>query len=209
MSRIEQIIGEIEDYIASCKTVPLSSTKIYVNKEEIDDLIRELRLKTPDEIKKYQKLISNKDAILSDAREQAEQMVKAAQIQTQELINEHEIMQRAYEQANKVIDDATHRAQEIIDRATEDANNIRMGSIQYTDDMLANLQMIIEHAIDNNKTRYDALLNSLNKDLNIVISNRNELRPVEEAPAESDDVQQNLAANVKEVMDDDGPTDEE
>ena len=95
MSRIEQIIGEIEDYIASCKTVPLSSTKIYVNKEEIDDLIRELRLKTPDEIKKYQKLISNKDAILSDAREQAEQMVKAAQIQTQELINEHEIMQRA------------------------------------------------------------------------------------------------------------------
>lgn len=208
MSRIEQIIGEIEDYIASCKTVPLSSTKIYVNKEEIDDLIRELRLKTPDEIKKYQKLISNKDAILSDAREQAEQMVKAAQIQTQELINEHEIMQRAYEQANKVIDDATHRAQEIIDRATEDANNIRMGSIQYTDDMLANLQMIIEHAIDNNKTRYDALLNSLNKDLNIVISNRNELRPVEEAPAESD-VQQNLAANVKEVMDDDGPTDEE
>lgn len=208
MSRIEQIIGEIEDYIASCKTVPLSSTKIYVNKEEIDDLIRELRLKTPDEIKKYQKLISNKDAILSDAREQAEQMVKAAQIQTQELINEHEIMQRAYEQANKVIDDATHRAQEIIDRATEDANNIRMGSIQYTDDMLANLQMIIEHAIDNNKTRYDALLNSLNKDLNIVISNRNELRPVEESPAESD-VQQNLAANVKEVMDDDGPTDEE
>ena len=205
MSRIEQIIGEIEDYIASCKTVPLSSTKIYVNKEEIDDLIRELRLKTPDEIKKYQKLISNKDAILSDAREQAEQMVKAAQIQTQELINEHEIMQRAYEQANKVIDDATHRAQEIIDRATEDANNIRMGSIQYTDDMLSNLEMIINHAIDSNKTRYETLMESLNKSLNIVMSNRNELRPEEN----EQDAEQTLADSVKEVMDDDGPTDEE
>ena len=55
MSRIEQIIGEIEDYISSCKAVPLSNTKIYVNKEDMEELIRELRLKTPDEIKKYQK----------------------------------------------------------------------------------------------------------------------------------------------------------
>ena len=104
MSRIEQIIGEIEDYISSCKAVPLSNTKIYVNKEDMEELIRELRLKTPDEIKKYQKLISNKDAILKDAREQAEQMIKAAQVHTEELINEHEIMQRAIEQANAVIE---------------------------------------------------------------------------------------------------------
>ena len=36
MSRIEQIITEIEDYIDSCKFQPLSNTKILVNKEEID-----------------------------------------------------------------------------------------------------------------------------------------------------------------------------
>lgn len=203
MSKIEQLIGELEEMIENCKTVPLSSTKIYVNKEEIDELIRELRLKTPDEIKKYQKLISNKEAILNDARAQAEQIVRAAQIQTQELINEHEIMQRAYDQANKVIESANKQAQEIIDRATADANDIRMGSIQYTDDMLANLEMIIEHAIDSNKSRYDALLTSLNKDLNIVISNRNELKPAEAAPVETV-----IAETVKEVMDDDGPTDE-
>ena len=35
MSRIEQIITEIEDYIDSCKFQPLSNTKILVNKEEI------------------------------------------------------------------------------------------------------------------------------------------------------------------------------
>ena len=38
-SRIEQIIDEIEDYIDSCKFQPLSSTKIIVNKEELDELI--------------------------------------------------------------------------------------------------------------------------------------------------------------------------
>ena len=57
-SRIEQIIEEIEEYVDSCKYQPLSTTKIVVNKEEIEELLRELRLKTPDEIKRYQKIIS-------------------------------------------------------------------------------------------------------------------------------------------------------
>ena len=53
MSKIEQIITEIEEYIDNCRFQPLSNTKIVVNKEEIDELLAELRLKTPDEIKKY------------------------------------------------------------------------------------------------------------------------------------------------------------
>ena len=38
MSRIEQIIEEIEEYVDSCKFQPLSSTKIVVNKEELEEL---------------------------------------------------------------------------------------------------------------------------------------------------------------------------
>ena len=205
MSRIEQLISDIESYIDTCKYYPLSNVKIIVNKEQLEDMLTELRLKTPDEVKKYQKILSNKDAILADAKEQADAIINAAQVQTEELINEHEIMQRAYEQANKVIDDATAEAQRIMDSATEDANNIRMGAIQYTDDMLSNLEMIINHAIDSNKTRYETLMESLNKSLNIVMSNRNELRPEEN----SQNAEQTLADSVKEVMDDDGPTDEE
>ena len=42
-SRMEQIIEEIEEYIDSCKFQPLSSTKILVNKEELEELLTELR----------------------------------------------------------------------------------------------------------------------------------------------------------------------
>ena len=59
MSRIEQLIGEIEEYIDGCKFQPLSNTKILVNKEELEELLVELRLRIPDEIKQYQKIISN------------------------------------------------------------------------------------------------------------------------------------------------------
>lgn len=177
MSRIEQIISEIEEYIDGCKYQPLSNTKIVVIKEELEDLLSELRLKIPDEIKKYQKIINNKDAIISDAKEQAETIINAAQVHTEELVNEHEIMQRAYAQANQLIETASAQAQEILDRATEDANGIRMGAIQYTDDMLSNLQLIIQHSIETNQIKYNNLLSSLNNDLQIVINNRNELRP--------------------------------
>ena len=68
MSRIEQLINEIEEYIDSCKFQPLSTSKIIVNKEELDELLVELRLRIPDEIKQYQKIISNQDAILTAKR---------------------------------------------------------------------------------------------------------------------------------------------
>ncbi len=59
-SRIEQIIEEIEEYIDGCKPQTFSSSKIIVNREEMEELLNELRIKTPEEIKRYQKIISNK-----------------------------------------------------------------------------------------------------------------------------------------------------
>ena len=53
-SRIEQLIDEIEEYIDNCKTQPFSNSKIIVDKEEIDELLRELRQKTPEEIKRLE-----------------------------------------------------------------------------------------------------------------------------------------------------------
>ena len=148
MSRIEQLIGEIEEYIDSCKFQPLSTTKIIVNKEELDELLVELRLRIPDEIKQYQKIISNQEAILSDAHTRADALLAEATAQTNELVNEHEIMQKAYAHANEVIEQAQAQAQAIIDSAVNDANNIRQGSIQYTDDMLKSLQNIINHSME-------------------------------------------------------------
>ena len=94
-SRMEQIIEEIEEYIDNCKYQPLSSTKIVVNKDELEELLTELKMKTPEEIKRYQKIISNKEAILADAQAKADAIIAQAQVQTSELVSEHQIMQQA------------------------------------------------------------------------------------------------------------------
>jgi len=185
MSKIVQTIDEIIDYIESCRFVPLSTTKISVNKDEITELLSELKLKTPDEIKKYQKMISNRDAILTDAKRKAEEMIADAAIQTSELISEHEIMQQAYIQANDIIKKATEQAQSILDRATEDANDIRLSAMNYTDDSLLWLEKIITHSIENFNSRYDIMLKSLTQSLEIVQNNRKELYGPEEESSET------------------------
>ena len=161
-SKIEQLIDEIEDYIEGCKYQPLSSTKIIVNKDEIDELLRELRMRTPDEIKRYQKIISNKEAILNDAKAKAEALINEATIHTNQLINEHEIMQQAYAQANEIVTMATRQGQEILDNATIEANNVRMAAMQYMDDMLANLESIIASATQNASANYENMLGGMN-----------------------------------------------
>ncbi len=178
-SRMEQIIEEIEEYIDSCKFQPLSSTKILVNKEELEELLTELRMKTPEEIKRYQKIISNKEAILADAQAKADAIIAQAQVQTNELVSEHQIMQQAYAQANEVVMIATKQAQEILDKATSDANDIRMGAISYTDELLKSTEEILSHAIDSSHARYDNLINSLQECMNVVTANRAELVPQE------------------------------
>ncbi|MCD8300499.1 MAG: ATPase [Clostridiales bacterium] len=176
-SRLEQIIAEIEEYIDNCKTQPLVKGKILVDKDEISELLMELRLKTPEEIKRYQKIVANKDAILADAQARAEEIVAQAEVQTTELVSEHQIMQQAYAQANEVVSIATNQAQDILDKATEDANAIRTAAIDYTDELLANLENIVVHAIDTSRERYDGLLSSLQDSYDVVRANRVELSP--------------------------------
>ena len=178
-SRIEQLIDEIETYIDNCKYQPFSNTKIIVDKEEIDELLRELRMKTPDEIKRYQKIISNKEAILNDARAKAEALINDATIHTNELINEHEIMQQAYARANEVVTMATKQAQDILDNATIEANNMRSAAMQYTDGILANVENLLTQTMKTTQDHYDSFISSLNQYNDVVNANRVELNPPE------------------------------
>ncbi len=179
-SRIEQLIDEIESYIDTCKPQAFSKDNIIVDRNHIEELLDELKKKTPEDIKRYQRIVVQKDAILEDARVSAQSLIDKTTAQTNELISEHEIMQQAYARAQEVEIMARQKAQEIIDAATEEANNMRMATVQYTDDLLANIENLLNHSIQTTQSQHENISNSLNQYLNIVVANREELRPTEE-----------------------------
>ena len=176
-SRMEQIIDEIEEYISNCKPQMLSSTKIIVDREELEELIAELRSKTPEEIKRYQKIISNKEAILADAQTKADAIIAQAQVKTDELVSEHQIMQQAYAQANEVVTLATRQAQEILDSATNDANGVRDAAMRYLDEMLANMENLMTSTLNTTTAHYESFYKAINSFNDVVKANRAEMHP--------------------------------
>lgn len=163
MSRIEQLINEIEEYIDGCKPQPFTNNrKIVVDKDEIEELLAELRLRTPDEIKKYQKIIANRDeiintskeeasVILSSAKEQSEGMLSSAQSRSEQMLNDanmqveqimEEVQRRSAElvSENEVMQQAYQQANEVIAMANAQAQQI-------VDDAVAESNGIRESAI--------------------------------------------------------------
>lgn len=210
-SKIEDIILEITEYIDQCKPQMLSSANIIVNRDDIENLLDELRQATPEEIRKYQKIISNQEAILADARSKADAIVAQAEVKTQDLVSEHQIMQQAYAQANEVVMVATKQAQDLIDKATRDANGIRTGAIAYTDDLLKTVQEVLVRSMGTTRNQADSYLNTMQQYLDVVTKNRLELNPnnieaavpsedtraAAKAPAAAKQTAQTAAANPK------------
>lgn len=174
-SRIEQLIEDIYEFVESCRMQPLSSTKVIVPKDELYDLLDELRLRTPDEIKRYQKIISNRDAILSDAEEKAETILAQTREKAKELLNEHEIMQQAYYQANEMIMQSSEDAERMRKEAHEESDQIRTSALIYSNDVLTEVEKVLANAYDAASSKYDGFIGTLKSNLEIINNNKREL----------------------------------
>ncbi len=205
-SKIEDKIDNIIEYINSCKYVRFSNVEKKINVETMDDLLRQLQSAVPDEVRRYQKIISNKEAIMADAENKAKELVNEAHQYINNSVNESEIMQQAYAQAGVIIQDATDKAQDILDQATIDADGIRMMAMQYTDDSLANIEDVLSAAIETTQARHESLIINMKKYLQKVIADRAELHPEQEDLAIAERAEANRLAERAD-MDDSGDLD--
>ncbi len=125
---IEQIIDALEDKIDTCTTIPIWGRGI-IDKEELLDMIAEVRVKFPDEMKQAKWVKEERQRIISDAQKEAQAIIKAAEEKIAAMVNEHDITQQAYEKANQ-----------IVESAQKNSHDIRMGANQYADDVLRALE---------------------------------------------------------------------
>lgn len=174
-SRIEQIIEDIYDFVEGCKMQPLSSTKVVVPKDQLYDLLDELKMRTPDEVKRYKKVITNREAILEDAQQKADALIRETKEKTENLVNESEIVQQAYFQANQIVSQATEKANQIMAKATQESEQIRLSALAYTNDLLADAEEALNSAYQNASERYEGLVGTLKYGLDTIQSNRAEL----------------------------------
>ncbi len=193
-SEIETVIEEIEIYIDNCKPSRLSPSKVIVNREEMEDLLRKLRKAVPEEVERYRKIISNKEEIERDATMRAQDMLKKTQEKTDQLVSDNEIVSRANSWANDIVQAAYEQGQQIVDQAQVEANEYKEQAQKYLTDMLANLHQIIYQCLNETSKNTSKLMDSLNKVAGEVQSNLDELNP----PAP----QKSPAANKLDILGD-------
>ncbi len=176
-SEIETVIEEIEIYIDNCKPSRLSPSKVIVNREEIEDLLRKLRKAVPEEVERYRKIISNKEEIERDATMRAQDLLQKTQEKTNQLVSDNEIVSRANKYANDIVETAYAQGQQIVDQAQVEANEYKEQAQKYLTDMLANLHQIIYQCLNETSKNTSKLMDSLNKVAGEVQSNLDELNP--------------------------------
>ena len=174
-SRIEQTIEEIYAFIEECKSSKLYPNKVVVAKDELYDLLDALRLCAPEEIKRYQKIINNRDHILGEAQRNAEQMVSQAKQQTAVLLDESDMVQAARSQADAIMKEAEDMARNIIDEANQDSEQIRNAALYYTSDLLSDAEKSIQTALSDADVKYRMLTSALESNLETIRNNKSEL----------------------------------
>ncbi|MGE4282632.1 MAG: ATPase [Clostridia bacterium] len=130
------LIDTLEDIVDRGMSIPFSGKSV-LEKEEILEIIQEIRLKLPEDLKQAKWVKEERQRILLEAQKEANNIIKDAENKIISLIDEHELTQKAYEQAG-----------EIIANAQKNAREIRLGTKEYADDILVNLEKIIQQTLE-------------------------------------------------------------
>ncbi len=104
----EDLVGELENYVATAKKFFFSKKKRIVNGEEITHLVQYIRQKLPGEISESRSIISNRDSIISNAHREENRIVTSAK----EYYNS--TTQKANDDAEKIISRAQAQAEEMV-----------------------------------------------------------------------------------------------
>ena len=114
---VESMIEEIKVYIENCKPMPLSQTKISVQKPELLSMLDELELKLPGEIERCKKIMRNKEMILADARTRSDAIITESVNEANRMIEQNEITRLANIRADEILENARNQAQQIVANA--------------------------------------------------------------------------------------------
>jgi cell division septum initiation protein DivIVA len=162
-------LEHLEELIREAKSMPLSSS-VLVNRDEILELIAEMKEQMPEEIKRARWIVRDRDELLTKAREEGERVVEQAHEEQLRMARKEEIVHRATTEADRVVSDAEERAR-VMRTEAED----------YVDAKLAQFEISIRKILEASQGSTKAL----NRTLDQVEVGRERLRgPANAAEAE-------------------------
>ena len=129
---ILQLIDRLEELFNESKSIPLTRN-VMVDEDRMLDIIDQMRIAIPEEVKKAQQLLGQRDRVLAQAQEEANRTLELARQKADQLASKEMVAQ-----------EAQRRAELILSQARSDAEHVRIEADDYVMKSLTQLQAELE-----------------------------------------------------------------
>ena len=133
----EDIIGALYDMVQDARSMPLASDKCILERDKVLDMLDEIIAQLPAELKQARTIVESRNELVSQARREADVIVREAQEKAKQLVTKEGI----YQEAKK-------RSEELVGQTQERINQLRKAANEYMDESLRQTEEVVANALN-------------------------------------------------------------
>ncbi len=165
---ILHLVDRLEELFNESRPIPLTHNVI-VDEDRMLDLIDQMRVTIPEEVKRAQQVLTQRDRILAQAQEEAKRTVDLAKEKSQQLV-----------ERDAVVHAAKARADDVLKQADISAENTRREADNYVIQTLSRIEVELERLLNQARNGIMALQNI--KEPEVTVENQAEVKPESPEP---------------------------
>ena len=142
---VMKLLEFLYEELSNSSSVPLTGKRL-VDVEKCLDIVSELRVTLPDDVKDAEMIVRDRDRILKEAELQAKDIQRDAEAQFERMVSE-----------SNIVTEAQRRAQDIVNSARRQANEAKLAADDYAVDLLAGLEKYLKSVLDDVRDNRDEL----------------------------------------------------
>lgn len=133
----EDIIGALYDMVQDARSMPLSADKCILERDKVLDMLDEIIAQLPGELKQARTIVESRNELVSQARREADGVIREAQEKASQLVTKETI----YAEAVK-------RSEELVNQTQNRINQLRKAANEYMDESLRQTEEVISNALN-------------------------------------------------------------
>ncbi len=143
---INENLDLLDDILDTAWSVPLSGGKCMVDIDKLREIIDDIRLNMPGEIKQAKMIVADRKVIIDDARKEADSIIRISEERVKKLVDTSEIVRQSQE-----------RAKEIIVQTNNQNRELKRATNEFIENALKHSEEILGSALQEIKTTRQAL----------------------------------------------------
>lgn len=149
---VEEILDTLDEMLEKGLSLPFSGGKTVIDNEKIGELLDEIRINLPLELKTSKQIIQERNEIIANAKREADAIVRRAEDRARALIAQEEIVKQAQQRVN-----------EMVTKAQQKAKELRTASQDFSDDLLKQTEETLAKHLGEVRSTRQAMRSAMRK----------------------------------------------